>query len=283
MTIGCAVVTYNSASQVPTLLDSLSKLELEALAVVDNGSRDSTVEIVRSSSLPFAATVIECANRGYAVGANTAIDELRRQEVGLVLLLNPDAVVLSADLAGLERIFGRSRTLGSLCPVMIAPGGRTFDSVGLRLTPWGSVGDAEQGRPYRPIGTSALRGVIGPCGGGAVYRLAALESLPGPFDERFFLYYEDADLALRLKRLGWGTVTSDLVTVEHRRGGLGSLSTTPAYAAHATALARRQRSYELFLRNSPLPLGRRLLGRPAARARRVAIRSRLSRQSRATA
>jgi GT2 family glycosyltransferase len=281
MTIGCAVVTYNSASQVPSLLDSLSKLELKALAVVDNGSRDSTVEIVRAWSLPFASTVLERSNRGYAVGANAAIDELRRRGVGLVLLLNPDAVVLSADLAALERLFGRSPSLGSLCPVMITPGGRTFDSLGLRLTPWGSVGDAEQRQPYRPIGTSALRGVIGPCGGGALYRVAALESVPGPFDERFFLYYEDADLALRLKRRGWGTVTSDLVTVEHRRGGLGSLSTMPADGAHATALARRQKSYELFLRNSPLPFGRRLLGHPAARARRVAIRSRLSGQPRA--
>jgi N-acetylglucosaminyl-diphospho-decaprenol L-rhamnosyltransferase len=283
MTIGCAVVTYNSASQVPSLLDSLSKLELEALAVVDNGSQDRTVEIVRAWSLPFGATVIERSNRGYAAGANAAIDELRRHGVGLVLLLNPDAVVLRAELAALERLFGRSPSLGSLCPVMVTPGRRTFDSVGLRLTPWGSVGDAEQGQPYRSIGTSAIRGVIGPCGGGAVYRVAALESLRGPFDERFFLYYEDADLALRLKRRGWGTVTSDLVTVEHRRGGLGSLSTTPADAAHATALAHRQNSYELFLRNSPLPLGRRLLGQPAARARRVAIRSRLSGQPRAAA
>jgi GT2 family glycosyltransferase len=283
MTIGCAIVTYNSASQVPPLLDSLSKLELEALAVVDNGSRDRTVEIVRASTLPFGVTVLERSNRGYAAGANAAIDELRRQGVGLVLLLNPDAVVLSADLAALERLFAGSPPLGSLCPVMITPGGKTFDSVGLRLTPWGSVADAEQGRPYRPIGTSALRGVIGPCGGGALYRVAAIESVPGPFDERFFLYYEDADLALRLKRRGWRTVTSDLVTVEHRRAGLGSLATTPAGAAAAAALAHRQSSYELFLRNSPLPLGRRLLGQPAARARRVAIRSRLSGRARAAA
>jgi N-acetylglucosaminyl-diphospho-decaprenol L-rhamnosyltransferase len=283
MTIGCAVVTYNSASQVPSLLESLSKLELKALAVVDNGSGDSTVEIVRGWSLPFGTTVTERPNRGYAAGANVAIDELRRQAVGLILLLNPDAVVLSADLAALERLFDRSPSLGSLCPVMITPGGKTFDSVGLRLSPWSSVADAEQGQPYRTIGTSVVRGVIGPCGGGALYRAAALESLPGPFDERFFLYYEDADLALRLKRGGWSTVTSDLVTVEHRRGGLGSLTTTPAGAAETAALTHRQSSYELFVRNSPLPLGRRLLGQPAARARRVAIRSRLSGQRRAAA
>jgi hypothetical protein len=78
-------------------------------------------------------------------------------------------------------------------------------------------------------------------------------------------------------------VTSDLVTVEHRRGGLGSLAATPAGAGEAAALAHRQASYELFLRNSPLPLGRRLLGQPAARARRIAIRSRLSEQARAAA
>ena len=119
--------------------------------------------------------------------------------------------------------------------------------------------------------------VIGPTGAGGVYRMSALETLEGPFDERFFMYFEDADLALRLRRGRWRTVTSDLMTVVHGRGGLGGLQGPSVSEAERRALVHRQRSYELFVAASPISPGRRLLGLFAARLRRRVVSRRLVR------
>lgn len=275
MQVGCAVVTHNSAQHIPALLRSLAALPVRALVVVDSASTDDTCDTVSSVPLPFEAVVVRGPNEGYASGANRALRELLRINVELALLLNPDTVVERADLDGVVRMFEDDARLGSMCPVLVRPGGQTFDSLGLRLTPWGSVADHAQGEKCSYSGTHTLSSVIGPTGAGAVYRMSALAGLAGPFDERFFLYFEDADLALRLRRDGWRTVTSDLVTLEHRRGGLGGIRGVTASQAAQTALFHRQRSYELFVAFAPLSPWRRLLGRLASRLRRRLVARRL--------
>ncbi|MGZ4356987.1 MAG: glycosyltransferase [Gaiellaceae bacterium] len=277
LSVGCAVVTYNSALHVTALLRSLALVPLEALVVVDNDSADDTLEAVEREALPFVVEVIRRPNDGYAAAANEAVRELKRLGVDLMLLLNPDTVVEAADLDGISGLFEDEPRLGSVCPVLLGADGWTFDSLGLRLTPWGSVADHAQGERRRATGTRVIPAVIGPTGAGGVYRMSALETLEGPFDERFFMYFEDADLALRLRRGRWRTVTSDLMTVVHGRGGLGGLQGPAVSEAERRALVHRQRSYELFVAASPISPGRRLLGLFAARLRRRVVSRRLVR------
>ena len=277
MTVGCAVVTHNSAPHVGALLQSLADLPLQALVVADNASTDGSAAAVASHALPFAVDILRRPNDGYAAAANAAIRELGRRGVDLALLLNPDTVVEAVDVDGVSALFHDESRVGSLCPVLISGDGRAFDSLGLRLTAWGSVADHAQGEPYRRTGTEVVPSVIGPTGACAVYRMAALATLDGPFDERFFMYFEDADLALRLRRGGWRTVTSDLVTVRHGRGGLGALRRPAASQAERRALIHRQRSYELFVKASPISPARRVLAVPTARLRRRLVRRRLAR------
>jgi GT2 family glycosyltransferase len=106
--------------------------------------------------------------------------------------------------------------------------------------------------------------------------MEALEALSGPFDERFFLYFEDADAALRLRAAGWSTVTTDLLTVRHERSGLGGLSGDLDSPGARFAALERQRSYELFVSDAaPLPRVTRTLGRAAARLRRGMVTRRM--------
>jgi N-acetylglucosaminyl-diphospho-decaprenol L-rhamnosyltransferase len=275
LSVGCAVVTHNSARHVTGLLRSLAPLSLEALVLVDNDSTDDTLEAAERETLPFATVAVQRPNHGYAAGANAAVRELRRIGIDLLLLLNPDTVVEAADLDAVSGLFEDDARLGSLCPVLVKADGRTFDSLGLRLTPWASVADHAQGQRRYATSTRVEPAVIGPTGAGGVYRMSALETLDGPFDERFFMYFEDADLALRLRRDSWRTVTSDLITVVHGRGGLGGLRGSAATQAECRALEHRQRSYELFVATSPISPGRRLLGRLAARLRRQLVSRRL--------
>jgi GT2 family glycosyltransferase len=70
--------------------------------------------------------------------------------------------------------------------------------------------------------------VFGACGAAALYRRVALDevSRPGehPFAERFFMYYEDVDLAWRLGRAGWRTRYVPDAESVHLRGGCGTSS-----------------------------------------------------------
>jgi len=65
---------------------------------------------------------------------------------------------------------------------------------------------------------------VGPCGGAAAYRAEAFTRLGG-FDERLFAYWEDVDLALRLRLAGWNCVRSPEARALHRHGAtLGTAS-----------------------------------------------------------
>lgn len=274
--LGCAVVTHQSADVVEPLLRSLEALRPDAVAVVDHESADGTPALLEGWRPPFPARFLPRPNRGYAAGVNVAVSALRELEIDLVLLLNPDARVVGVDRDGLSRLFTTRPALGSACPVTVGANAERLDTLGLRLTPWAAVADHAQGEAATWTGTAAIPEVIGPCGGSALYRMSALQSVPGPFDEGFFLYFEDADLALRLRARGWGTVTTDLVTVQHGRAGLGGRAGALAEAAARLAVTERQRSYERFVAGrTPLPRGRRAAGRVAARVRGHLVRRRL--------
>jgi N-acetylglucosaminyl-diphospho-decaprenol L-rhamnosyltransferase len=270
------VVTHQSAAVVGGLLDSLELLDPRAVVVVDHESTDGTPDILAGWRPPYAAEVLRRPNRGYAAGVNAALAALSARGIELVAVLNPDARIVAADPDGLRRLFASRPRLGSACPLTLAADGRHLDTLGLRLTPWAAVADHGQGRPATWTGTGAIRGVIGPCGGSALYRMSALRAMDGPFDERFFLYFEDADLALRLAARGWSTVTTDLLTVQHGRAGLGGRSGDLGSSAARLATRERQRSYELFVSGpAPLPAATRLAGRAAARLRGRMVRRRL--------
>lgn len=282
--VGCAVVTHQSGEVVGGLLASLDAVAPHLAVVVDHASTDATREVLSGWRPSFPARVLDLPNRGYAAGVNSAIAALRSGGADLVLLLNPDARVLAADLAGLRGLFAGRPELGSACPLTLGADAGRIDTLGLRLTRWAAVADHAQGERAGWRGTAAIPGVIGPCGGSAVYRMAALDGLAGPFDERFFLYFEDADLALRLRAAGWGTVTTDLVTVQHGRGGLGGRRGGLADAAARFAAVERQRSYERFVSGpTPLPPARRMLGRLAAPVRGRLVGRRLGRAEAARA
>ena len=150
LSVGCAVVTYNSARYVTALLRSLALIPLEALVVVDNDSADDTLHVLEREAMPFVVEVIRRPNDGYAAAANEAVRELKRLGVDLMLLLNPDTLVEAADLDGISGLFEDEPLLGSVCPVLLEADGWTFDSLGLRLTPWGSVADHAQGERGAP-------------------------------------------------------------------------------------------------------------------------------------
>jgi len=186
--------------------------------VVDNGSSDGSVEMVRDR-FPWVEVIALEGNRGFGAALNLAIDSFPGDSI---LLLNNDircepgfvAAILSAFEPGFEMVAG----------VLVEPDDPdTVDSAGViadrrTLMPF----DYMHGEP-----AASLAGVappLAPSGGAALYSRAAFEAAGG-FDERIFAYYEDLDLALRMRRRGARCALAPDARATHARSAtLGSRS-----------------------------------------------------------
>src|ERR1041385_8846717 len=92
--VAIVVVTYNSALQIGSCLDSLQSVEDVEIVVVDNASSDSTLKEVERRRVRFIANP---TNAGFAAAMNQGV---RATAAPLILLLNPDAC-LQRGLASL--------------------------------------------------------------------------------------------------------------------------------------------------------------------------------------
>ena len=191
---------------------ALERVEGETeLVVVDNASGDGSAELVRHEHP--AATLVELEeNRGFGGGVNAGLERSRGEFVALV---NNDATVEPEALAELLRAAREGGPdVGSVAAQMrFADRPQTINSAGIGIDRLGIVYD-------RLLGAAAGSGerrpveVFGASAGAALWRRAALDSLGG-FDESFFVYLEDADLAWRARMRGWRSLYAPAAVVYH--------------------------------------------------------------------
>lgn len=217
--VSVVLVTWNSAGYLPRCLAGIRAQSYQPLELitVDNGSADGSAAII-SAELSEATIIRNDGNRGFAAAANQGIAAARGE---LVLLCNPDAF-LCADYA--ERLVAAMAAagpqFGAATGLLLRGEGtgiaRTtvVDSKGIRMTRSGRHFDIDQGQSadlpdgvgVRPLPDGLCREVFGVSGAAALYRASFLRDVAidgQPFDEDFFAYREDADLAWRGRLFGW--------------------------------------------------------------------------------
>lgn len=193
------VVTFSAeAASLARCIDSVrSSGGCDRILVVDNGGWaqiDSTsdVEVLRPQH-----------NLGYGGGANLGFRRAAELGAETVALLNDDIEVENGWLAPLQEALAADSTLGAVQPKLLIAGTdpQRVNSVGVEV---GADGAG------RDIGFGSLDGdayaetrEIPAFTGGAVLLRGAFLAQTGGFDERYFLYYEDLDLARRGAQFGW--------------------------------------------------------------------------------
>ena len=224
MTLSAIVVTHNSSDVVLRCLRSVrSRLPGAELIVVDNASTDDTAQ--RCRELDGVRLFPNAVNVGYGRACNLGADAAGGSHL---LLLNPDVEIVDADLSALERE-QRSSPFGLLAPVQQwRAGGRravrhwTFDLLTHVFDPlWPRELPA---LPHLPVG----RRQSWPTGAALLVDREEFLGLGG-FDRRFFLYYEDVDLARRYWAAGLPVRTTDAVRARHQ-GGTSSTGNTATAA-----------------------------------------------------
>jgi N-acetylglucosaminyl-diphospho-decaprenol L-rhamnosyltransferase len=189
------IPTFNGRKRLGKALRSLEAQSRPAdVVVVDNGSSDGMAEMLREE-FPEAGLVELGRNFGFGPALNRAVEEHPGDPV---VLLNDDAEAEPRFVeALLDAAAGGTECVAGVLVQEAAPG--TIDSAGVVADRTLMGFDYLHGEPVEALENAPAP--LGPTGGAALYRLDAFRGVGG-FDERIFLYYEDLDLALRLRAAG---------------------------------------------------------------------------------
>jgi len=251
----CVVVTYDALPWIEQCLESVAEVDT---VVVDNGSGDGTVDVVRER-FP-AVRVIESENRGLSAGWNTGIRATASEHV---LLLNADAWLLDGALSALVAAADRHPRAAAIGPRLENTDGTLQRSVRgyptawrlateylylRKLAPRSRALNAFYGAGFDHAREREVEWLMGAC---LLIRRAVFDEV-GPFDERYFLFSEEVDWMRRASERGWSVVFTPEARCVHVGG-----------AAHGGRLFRENVSGHLRYLS--------LHGRPgeAERARRL--------------
>jgi hypothetical protein len=218
----CVVIpTLDGRELLAAALSSLDRQTLEAdVVVVDNGSSDGTAAMV-AERFPRVRVVRLDRNVGFGAAVNRGAAEAL-DGTDVLVLVNND---VECEPVFVERIVEpfADPTVGMAAGVLLqADDPELVDSAGIELDGTLRSYDALWNEPA--AGLAHAGDPVGPCGGAAAYRLDAFRAVGG-FDDAFFAYWEDVDLALRLRLLGWRCVLAPSARALHRHGqtvGAGS-------------------------------------------------------------
>lgn len=237
--VAVVIVTYNSERQIGDCLRSVIEQRRKVrqeIIVLDNSPNDATVRVVREQ-FPEVNLVIPGRNLGFAAGVNEAV---RHTQAEFILLLNPDTVILNHAVDTVVD-FARANPGHGLY------GGRTLKSDGslepsscwglpslwsMAMFATGLSAVAPRSPIFHPEGLGGWQrdtvrevGVITGC-----FLLAPRQvwNELGGFDERFFMYGEDADLAARARALGYSPIICPKAELIH---DVGQSSETPLHKA----------------------------------------------------
>jgi N-acetylglucosaminyl-diphospho-decaprenol L-rhamnosyltransferase len=230
--VDIVVVNWNSGGQLRACLESIvgadrSGFALSRVIVVDNGSIDGSTDGIRSLDLPL--TVIEMGvNAGFAAACNVGS---RGSTADYVLFLNPDAALFADSLAKPLAFLGvpENASIGILGVQLVDEHGEVTRTCANFLRPRHILAHMTGLNHVAPrlfpqhfmidFDHRSSRVVDQVMGAFFLIRRHVLEALGG-WDERFFVYLEDVDLAYRARKAGWRSYYFAEVSAFHRGGGV---------------------------------------------------------------
>ena len=246
------VINYRGLEQTRVCVASLLAADYpnHSIVIVDNASGGLEVNALREALGNSVEIISAERNLGYGGGANLGLEWARRAGATYAWVLNNDTEVDPRSVRELVEAMERETDYGILSPQIDAPVGPE-SPFGI----WYAGGTANLARAITkhqvvPTTSSAALVPTGFVTGCAMFlRLRALEQT-GLFWEPLFLYWEDVDLSLRMRRAGWRLGVVPAARVVH--------------FVHGSVQSKVSRYY--CSRNAILVAHRHLHGRGAARA-----------------
>lgn len=221
--VAAVVVSYNSASTLQACLDALlAEGAVAEVCVVDNGSRDDSVALLRAraASEPRLRVLEQPSNPGFAAGCNRGAENTIAP---FLLFVNPDVVLEAGSAGQLVALQATHPSIGILsADLRDAQGHR--DSAARRM-------DLNVSRMLRafgarhalsiPVDTSASVQTVEACSGALMLVPRTVFDALGGWDEGYRLHVEDLDFCRRARAAGFGVAVANNVKALHLRSVSG--------------------------------------------------------------
>ncbi len=218
-------VNYRMREHIRHLLTGIERSRLGfpfEYLLVDCDSGDGVLDFVRKR-FPWATPIDAGANIGFGAGNNLGI---RRARGRYVLLLNPDITVFPGELERWISWMDQHPDVGISGPRLTNPDGTDQDScyrfpellmpiyrrTMLGKTPWGKSAIARY--LMKEMDRTRMQDVDWVLGAAMLIRREVIDEI-GDFDQRFFMYYEDADLCFRAWERGWRVTYTPEARIVH--------------------------------------------------------------------
>lgn len=238
MKLSVIIVSYNTKDYLRRALQSIKqsadKLDKEII-VVDNASTDDSLSMVKQNFL-WVKLIASPQNLGYAAANNLGLKQASGE---YILFLNSDTEILPDTLPIMIDFMDQHQDVGvSTCRVELPQG--QIDPASHRgfPAPWAALtyftgletafpklrlfGQYHQG--WQDLST--IHEIDSPAGAFFLTRKQILAAV-GSFDDRFFMYAEDLDLALRIKQAGWKIMYVPATKIIHHKKKSGRHSVDP--------------------------------------------------------
>ncbi len=210
--INIIVVQYGNSA---ATLRCLASLELQLhggcrVLVIDNASPEIDRVTVSTwcAGRQYITFKALAQNHGYAGGNNIGIAHALRQNADYIFILNNDCILKSDTVKKLASFMDAQPRLGGTAPIILETGADFVYGGRVRWL-WPTL------QHLKELGTPDYL-----TGAALFVRREVLERV-GAFDERYFLYFEDVDLCLRIRRANWQLAICPTAQIEH----MASLST----------------------------------------------------------
>jgi len=215
MNLSVIIVTYNSDNYIQDCLQSIL-VALESfndyeIIIIDNDSLDKTIQIIKQFDSDKVELIGESSNKGYAAALNHAVRKVKFEKI---LILNPDTVVANTAMLELYKA-SEDPAVGIAGGKLINPDGtfqlssrRHFPTLGvlfsyaLRLNKIFKKSRFFGKYNYTYLNENFQVDVDSISGACMVFDKEIYNKVGG-LDESFFLYFEDTDFCLKIKKLGF--------------------------------------------------------------------------------
>lgn len=247
MKISVVTPNYNGEKFLKAFFDSLNEDSeyIGEVIIVDNGSADGSIDYIEGNSFNFPVRLIKNKeNVGFSPAVNQGIEA---SKYDYVFSLNNDTEVKKGSIKHLTDLITSADDIFSVQAKMLQYNNKELiDDAGdeYNLLAW----TKKTGENHRSEEFADVCEIFSSCAGAAMYRKSLLYEI-GLFDDNFFAYMEDVDLAIRAKINGYRNLLCPEAIVYH----IGSATSGSRYNEFKVRLAARNNVWVVY-KNLPIPM-----------------------------
>jgi len=204
------ILNYNGGDMLTICLNSVFRSDYSnlQLVVVDNNSEDGSFELAKKN-FARAHFIKNPTNFGFAKGNNIGIRFALEKFADYILVLNNDTLIEASTISKLIQESTHNPSAGIISPLILSGDGNKNWFAGGKIN-WLNMRTAHINKIFsqQPYSSEYITGCA------MLIRANVFEKI-GLFDERFFLYYEDADFSLRAFKEGFSLLVAPQIKIKH--------------------------------------------------------------------